>query len=622
MTHAPAAGDAGGRRLVTLDGRYHIVERIAAGGMGEVFRAHDAVLAREVAIKVLHRSLAGDQGFVDRFRREARAAATLNHPNIVAVYDWGSVDGIYYMVMEYVQGRSLRDLLGANGRLEPAQAGEIVRQTLVALDHAHRQGLVHRDLKPENILVTNEGLVKLTDLGLARAYAEGRTTRTGTVTGTVQYLSPEQIRGEPADPRSDLYSLGIVTYELLSGKLPFTGETPMSIAYKHLSNRVPVPSAVVPGLPADLDGFVVSATDPGRELRPESARAMREDLETILPALPAARSLASLVGDLPEVRPGAETSELPPTHATTAAIPQVDGHRRRWWKRAAIVVLVVVALAAAGWGVWAYIIPHRAEVPTLVGQPVGDARSRLLDLGFVVRIAPGTNSLQIPEGAVVALRPQPGTELDHGATITIVPSLGPRQVDVPGLKGKTRVRAEQEIVAAGLKVGPERLEYSDDVPKGRVISQRPAAGAVDEQSRVSLVISRGPAPREIPTVVGLDADAAKASLREQGFVVKERKKYSDLITRGDVISVKPEQGSLQPFGSKIRLVVSLGPKTFPLPSFGGLTKQQAEAKGDELGLRISFFEIPGTAGTIVISQDPGPDTVVHVGDTITLFMAG
>jgi eukaryotic-like serine/threonine-protein kinase len=622
MTHAPAAGDAGGRHLVTLDGRYHIVERIAAGGMGEVFRAHDAVLAREVAIKVLHRSLAGDQGFVDRFRREARAAATLNHPNIVAVYDWGSVDGIYYMVMEYVRGRSLRELVGANGRLEPAQAGEIVRQTLVALDHAHRLGLVHRDLKPENILVTTEGLVKLTDLGLARAYAEGRTTRTGTVIGTVQYLSPEQIRGEPADPRSDLYSLGIVTYELLSGKLPFTGETPMSIAYKHLSNRVPVPSAVVPGLPVDLDGFVVSATDPGRELRPESARAMREDLETILPSLPPARSLAALVGDLPEIRPGTATSELPPTHATTAAIPQVDEHPRRWWRRAAVVVLVVAALAAAGWGIWAYVIPHRAAVPTLVGRPVGEARASLLDLGFVVRIAPGTHSLQIPEGAVVALRPEPGTELDHGASVTIVPSLGPRQVGVPAVTGKTRVRAEQEILVAGLKLGPERLEYSDDTPRGRVISQHPATGTVDEQSRVSLVISRGPAPREIPTVEGLDADAAKASLNEQGFVVKEKEKYSDLIDRGDVISIKPKQGSLQTFGSKVTLVVSRGPKTFPLPSFGGLTKTQAEAKADELGLRLSYFAIPGTAGTLVISQTPGPGVVVHVGDTITLFLAG
>src|SRR5207344_759900 len=258
-----------------------ITERIAAGGMGEVYRAQDAVLAREVAIKVLHRSLAGDQGFVDRFRREARAAASLSHPNIVAVYDWGAVDGVYYMVMEYVRGRATRDLLNASGRLEPAQAAEVIRQTLLGLEHAHRQGIVHRDIKPENVLVTTEGVVKVADFGLARAYADGRQTQAGTVTGTVQYLAPEQIRGEPADPRSDLYSLGIVTYELLTGKLPFTGETAMSIAYKHLSDRVPAPSAIEPKAPQEFDGFVASATDRNREMRPESAAQMRGDLTSI-----------------------------------------------------------------------------------------------------------------------------------------------------------------------------------------------------------------------------------------------------------------------------------------------------------------------------------------------------
>ena len=275
MTHPAPPEGPGGHALVTLDGRYHIVERIAAGGMGEVFRAHDAVLAREVAIKVLHRSLAGDQSFVDRFRREARAAAGLSHPNIVAVYDWGAVDGIYYMVMEYVRGRASRELLNRYGKLEPAQAAEVLRQTLLALGHAHQQGLVHRDIKPENILITTDGVVKVTDFGLARAYADGRQTQAGTVTGTVQYLAPEQIRGEPADPRSDLYSLGVVAYEYLTGKLPFTGETAMSIAYKHLSDRVPKPSSAVPALPEDLDGFVASATERDRELRPESASAMR-----------------------------------------------------------------------------------------------------------------------------------------------------------------------------------------------------------------------------------------------------------------------------------------------------------------------------------------------------------
>src|SRR5213078_1275438 len=216
-------------------------------------------------------------------------------------YDWGAVDGIYYMVMEYVRGRSVRELLNAGGRLAPAQAADILRQTLAALEHAHAKGIVHRDLKPENILITTEGVVKLTDLGLARAFADAKSTRAGAVTGTVQYLSPEQIRGEPADPRSDLYALGIVGYELLTGRLPFTGETAMSIAYKHLSDRVPAPSSSAPGTGDDLDGFVLSATDPDREMRPESAAAMRGDLASFASSLPRARSLGALVQDIPEI---------------------------------------------------------------------------------------------------------------------------------------------------------------------------------------------------------------------------------------------------------------------------------------------------------------------------------
>ena len=351
-----------------------MVERIAAGGMGEVFRAHDAVLAREVAIKVLHRSLAGDPAFVDRFRREARAAAGLAHPNIVNVYDWGAVDGVYYMVMEYVRGPSVRHLLNEQGRMEPAQAAEILRQSLLALGHAHHEGFVHRDIKPENLLVTQDGVVKVADFGLARAFADGRVTQAGAVTGTVQYLAPEQIRGEPADPRSDLYSLGIVAYELLTGKLPFTGETAMAVAYKHLSDRVPAPSSVLPDLPAELDGFVAAATDRDRELRPESADVMRMDLDVLAHQLPPARKLSSLVDAIPSVTvEGGETTEVG-VHLDTA-IPRMERHRkrRRFLKRFVGVVALVALLTAAAWGAWTYAIPHTAVIPALAGEPVDRA---------------------------------------------------------------------------------------------------------------------------------------------------------------------------------------------------------------------------------------------------------
>jgi beta-lactam-binding protein with PASTA domain/tRNA A-37 threonylcarbamoyl transferase component Bud32 len=626
MTHPAPPDGSGSHALVTLDGRYHVVERIAAGGMGEVFRAHDAVLAREVAIKVLHRSLAGDQALVDRFRREARAAAGLSHPNVVAVYDWGAVDGVYYMVMEYVRGRATRELLNASGRLEPAQAAEIVRQTLRALGHAHQQGFVHRDIKPENILVTTEGVVKVTDFGLARAYAEGRQTQAGTVTGTVQYLAPEQIRGEPADPRSDLYSLGIVSYELLTGKLPFTGETAMAIAYKHLSDRVPVPSAIVPSIPKELDGFVASATERDRELRPESADEMRRDLEAIEPSLPPARSLASLVEDVPEVV--ADDGELTAavavaaqTQTQTQTITRTVRTRRRRWRRWAGAVLLVAALAAAAWGIWTYLVPHHATVPPLHGVPVAAAQSQLQHLGFTVDIAKGAYSDTVPAQRVLRVDPRSGAVLKRGATVTLVPSLGPPPVPVPSLDGKSVAQATQALTTAGLKLGTPSQQYDAHVPVGEIISQQPATGTAPKGSTVNVVVSKGPAPRPVPDVTGQTKSQAMTRLTNAGFTVVTQHDFSESVVRGRVISVSPDPGVTQAFGSPVTIVVSDGPPEFPMPTFNGLSKADAQAKADGLGLTVSWFYLPGTQQATVITQTPSPGTIVHPGDPVTLYLA-
>jgi serine/threonine-protein kinase len=266
----------------------------------------------------------------------------------------------------------------------------VVPQICEALQFAHEEGVVHRDIKPENILVTNGGTVKVADFGLARAYADGKATQAGGVQGTVQYLSPEQIRGEPADPRSDLYSLGIVTYELLTGRLPFTGETAMSIAYKHLSGRVPKPSSAVANVPTELDGFVLSATDRDRELRPESAVEMRRDLESIASGLPAARSLAAVVSDLPEVSgEGSVTERVPAVASTTQTIPRAERTKRRRFRRFSGILLLLVALAASAWGAWTYLVPHFADVPPVIGTPVNGAKAALIDMGFNVKIAEG-----------------------------------------------------------------------------------------------------------------------------------------------------------------------------------------------------------------------------------------
>jgi len=622
MTHAAPTDGSAGHTLVTLDGRYHVVERIAAGGMGEVFRAQDAVLAREVAIKVLHRSLAGDQALVDRFRREARAAAALSHPNVVAVYDWGAVDGVYYMVMEYVRGNATRQLLNRNGRLEPAQAAEIVRQTLRALGAAHHQGLIHRDIKPENIMVTTDGVVKVTDFGLARAYAEGRQTQAGTVTGTVQYLAPEQIRGEPADPRSDLYSLGVVTYELLTGKLPFTGETAMSIAYKHLSDRVPVPSATVPSIPAELDGFVASATERDRELRPESADEMRRDLEAIEPSLPGARSLASLVGDMPEVvvADGEDTEAVAIADTTTQTITRSVRTRRRRWRRAAELLLLVAALVAAAWGVWTYLVPHHATVPPVAGATVADAKSRLIHLGFTVDIGKGQYA-SMPANHVLRIAPGAGTVLKRGDTVTLTPSLGPPPVPVPSVAGKSLADATQLLTDVHLTVGTQTSRFDPVVPKGDVISQTPGDGTAPRDSAVDLVISKGPAPLPVPDVTGKTLGAARAQLTKAGFTVTETHDFSESVTRGRIISTTPAGGVTTPYGSPVTVVVSDGPPQFALPSFIGMSKSAALSEAEHDGLQVSWYYLPNTSQSTVVAQSPNVGVMVHPGDTIILYLA-
>ena len=621
MPHRPAGGPDLAFALRTLDGRYHVVDRIAAGGMGEVFRAHDAVLEREVAIKVLHRQLAGDRGFVERFRREARAAASLSHPNIVAVHDWGAVDGIYYMVMEFVRGESARDVLNEEGVLAPAQAADVLLQTLSALDHAHRQGIVHRDIKPETIMLTRDGAVKVADFGLARAYADAQITEAGTVTGTVQYLSPEQLQGEPADPRTDLYALGVVAYELLPGRLPFTGETPMAIAYKHIHERVPAPSGRNPSVPRSLDGWVASMTEKQRELRPESAAEARRDLEQEARSLPKAPGVGTLVPDV-SVMPIA----IGPERATTVTIPRTRGgarHKKRGKGRWALAIVLLLATIGAGaYGAWAYLLPKDVEVPAVVGLTVGEAQRRLEDAGLTTRVAEGEYSKTEVEGVVLKVRPAEGATLEEGDRVLLVPSLGPPPVDVPDLIGKTIPGVKQLLREADLRLGKVSHAYSDTIASDTVIRQSVRFG---EQapfgSEIAVVVSDGPKPVRVPNVVGKAQEQATSVLTNAGFLLDVNEDYSRDVDRGRVISQDPPEGELQP-GETVSIVVSLGPPEFPMPDVVGMSKTAAIAALQQLGLHVDVALVPGHEdGTTVVYQEPAVGTTVHAGDTVSIFVA-
>jgi serine/threonine-protein kinase len=595
-----------------------VVDRIAAGGMGEVFHARDAVLDRDVAIKVLHRQLAGDRGFIERFRREARSAANLSHPNIVAVHDWGAVDGIYYMVMEYVRGASARELLNDHGPLAPAQAVEVLLPVLAALDHAHRQGIVHRDVKPENVMVTREGAVKVADFGLARAYADAQITEAGTVTGTVQYLAPEQLRGEPADPRTDLYSLGVVAYELLTARLPFTGETPMAIAYKHLHERVPAPSARNPAVPGGLDGWVASMTDRNRELRPESAAEARRDLERERRSLRPAPGIGTLVPDV-AVHPLAAGAG----RMTTVTIPRERARRRRRPRRAlrwgAGVLLALAAIGAAAWGAWEYLIPHRVDVPSVVGMTVTAATDRLERLELVVREGPGEYSRKIAEGRVLRVEPAEGTTLEEGQRVTIVPSLGPEPVPVPDLVGKTLPQARSLLRRADLALGRVAREFSDRVAVDRVMGVD-AGEEAPIGSEIDVVLSKGPFPKPVPKVTRLTEEEAVAVLEAAGFVPSVQTDYSERVPAGEVISQDPpKRTELQP-GNAVTIVVSLGPPVFTMPDVVGLSRDQAVARLRELGAVVDVVLVRQPGATVVY-QEPGVGATVHVGDTVEIYVA-
>ena len=590
--------------------------------MGEVFRARDAVLERDVAIKVLHRQLAGDGGFVERFRREARAAAGLSHPNIVAVHDWGAVDGIYYMVMEYVRGQSAREILNAEGLLAPAQAVEVLLPVLSALDHAHRQGIVHRDVKPENVMLTRDGGVKVADFGLARAYADAQITEAGTVTGTVQYLAPEQLQGEPADPRTDLYSLGIVTFELLTGRLPFAGETPMAIAVKHLHERVPAPSSRNPAVPKGLDGWVASMTEKNRELRPESAAEARRDLEEERRSLPPARSVGALVPEV-TVHPIAPDSG----RAETVTIPRA--HRRRGtgrgrvrWILGVLATLVALgALGTAGWAAWTYLIPHRVAVPTVVGLDRDQAERLLKGAGLVVHVAEGEPSKRVPEGSVLRVQPAEGTTVEKGDTVTIVPSSGPPPVNVPDLVGKTLARARELLREANLEVGKVTREYSDELAAVLVIDQAvPAQDEAPFGSEIDLVVSKGPFPVAVPRVARMSEEKATAELTDAGFLVAVEEELSEDVPRGDVVSQDPPKGTeLQP-GNTVTIVVSLGPPEFPMPDVSGMSKDAAVAALTDLGLTVDVVVVR-PPGARVVYQDPAVGAIVHAGDVVHIYVA-
>ncbi|MCW2956333.1 MAG: pknB, partial [Thermoleophilia bacterium] len=517
----------------TYDGRYLIDRRIGSGGMANVYLAQDETLGRRVAIKVLHQRYAEDSQFVERFLREASAAAKLNHPNIVQVYDRGQASGSYYIAMEYIEGMTLKDLVRRRGALTEQEVLAYGRQALHALRFAHRNGIVHRDVKPQNMMVDTDGRLKIADFGIARAAADADQglTEAGSIVGTAQYLSPEQAQGQDVSAPSDLYSLGVVMFEMCTGRVPFDGDSPVNVALKHVKDPVPRPSTFSAKITPALESIILKALEKDAARRYGSADEMLADLDRardgattqamtqVLPGAAGAGAASTRVQPIvppPVTPPRAYSQPVAPEPAWPERSWDEDSRdekRSPWVWLAPLLIVLLLAIAAG-----TYILLNRDQgtpVPDVVGMRVAEARVELTEAGFVLGEQTEQSSDE-PVGTVLEQDPGDGTEAEEGAEVDVVVSKGPAPIEVPTVAGETQAAAIAAIRAAGFTAAPTvRKVADDDVEEGQVISSNPAAGAeAARTTKIVLNVSTGPEANAVPNVVGETYESAKSQLEE------------------------------------------------------------------------------------------------------------
>jgi serine/threonine-protein kinase len=549
------------QRKRVLAGRYELEAVLGQGGMARVFRGTDRVLNRTVAVKVLSPQFADDEQFVARFRREAQAAAALNHSNIVSVYDTGSQGDVHFIVMEYVEGRTLRDVIRQEGPLLPERAAEITEAVARGLAAAHQAGLVHRDVKPGNIMITRDGQVKVMDFGIARTTSGDTLTQTAAILGTASYLSPEQAQGESVDLRSDIYSVGCVLYEMLIGRAPFTGDSPVSIAYKHVREQPIPPSRINTDIPSGLEAVVMKCMAKNPENRYRTADELREDLARVLQGMPPVAT--PILEDSTAVLTQAAGPDA--TAVMSAPPPDEPERRSRTWLVVLLVILVLALIGGAAFVLIRSLDPPRnlVPVPRVVGQDEEEATERLERAGFEVAVEeefkPGT-----PRGEVFEQDPAPGEEAERGDTVTIVVSRGERPIEVPDVSGESLVEAESILAQAGLSVGSVTEEDSQE-QEGTVLSQDPPGGErVPEGTDVDLVVSGGPGTVTVPNVFCRDVDDARGTMNNVGLSLDVvGSDFSSQCPEGAVIEQDPEAGAEVEEGSTVEVIQSDGPEPTP-----------------------------------------------------------
>jgi serine/threonine-protein kinase len=649
-----------------LDGRYRIGRRIARGGMASVYEALDTRLDRTCAIKIMHHGLGDDVAFADRFKREARAAARLNHPNVVNVFDQGDdpeIDGgTLYLVMELVPGHTLRDVIRDDAPMPAAKALAIMEPVVSALAAAHRSGLIHRDIKPENVLIADEessGRVKVADFGLAKAVsADTQHTATGgVIIGTVSYLAPELVVDGTSDARADVYAAGVVLYELLTGEKPHAGESPIAIAYKHVHEDVPPPSRLAPGVPPYVDALVARATARDRAQRPADAGVLLHQLHRVSQALAGGvPDDEELTADLALPAPKAEPSEpvtddtnafeilpiaepfeaagpaappvfepqslaVPPSEPPVRVLTHPAGPRRSRRGPALLAVALAIAVAAglgAYWFGWA----RYTATPGVIGLTQHAATVKLDHAGLDVKIGDPSYSEDVPEGRVVGTDPAPGARvLDHG-TVTLSISLGKERYAVPKVARMTVDQAQDALLRQHLTYGRSFLRYDDSAPQGMVLGSNPAAGHREPRGfQVDLVVSRGPRPIHVRDWTGRSADRAVRVMRAQGLQVDTGdQQFSDSVPRGHVIAQDPVAGRVVHRGDTVSLTVSKGPELVQIPgNLRAMGVDAATALLEGLGFQVKVERSDIYLGLgYVADSDPSPGSMARKGSTVVL----
>ena len=611
-----------------LSERYELGETLGFGGMSEVHLARDIRLSRDVAIKVLRQDLARDPTFYERFKREAQNAAALNHPAIVAVYDTGEAETpegpLPYIVMEYVEGDTLRDIVRGEGPMPLRRAMEVIADVCSALDFSHRNGIIHRDIKPANIMINRAGAVKVMDFGIARAIADAANpmTQTSAVIGTAQYLSPEQAQAIGVDARSDVYSLGCVLFEILTGRPPFVGDSPIAVAYQHVREEPPVPSTVNPNITTELDSVILEALSKNPDNRYQSAAEMRSDLVRVLggqrPTAPAVlpeedrTDLINASGAGAPPPPPAGRRNGPREVSSGAGRHHADRPRvgsGRWIGRSLLALLLVAVVGGIGVWLWQQQSSggggaQQIAVPDVVAQPAETARAQLTAAGLNYDITQKPDP-QIAAGSVIATRPLAGASVDPGTTVSIDVSTGPAQVSVPDLSGLSRSAAETELTDIGLTLAPQVDTTASSLgQRDQVIRQTPAAGsAVNPGSAVRIVLGSGPEEKVVPDVSNQALGAARRTLEDAGFRV-QIEQVSSSRPVDQVISTNPAGGSDAVDGDTIVIRVSLG-DLFTVPSLTGMTVEQAAAALNSAGWTGTESQIGQTTITVLTPDQNG-----------------